>query len=83
MSDNSDLGDLGDLGDLDKLGGELGDLIRKYGMEVPMETRLMRLLAEQKGPFSAGFIEWLVTGKYPEPQVRFDIVRVRGDLLQF
>lgn len=57
--------------------GELGEFIRKYGMEVPVETRLLRLLAEQKGPFSAGFIEWLVTGQYPKPQCHWDIVRVR------
>lgn len=73
MSDISDLGELGDL----------GELIRMYGMQEPMETRLLRALAEQPGALSAGFVEWLVTGHFPEPAIRCDIARVRGDLLQY
>lgn len=79
MSDISDLGELGELGEL----GDLGELIRMSGMQEPMETRLLRALAEQPGAVSAGFVEWLVTGHFPEPAIRCDIARVRGDLLQY
>ncbi|WP_156452372.1 hypothetical protein [Mycobacterium gordonae] len=44
-----------------------------------MEKSLVQLLGESPGGYPASFVEWLVTGRHPDPQPRFDVVHVEGD----
>lgn len=75
------MSDFGDSRDLSELADLIG-IIYGCGFGEPVETLLLRRLAQPDCPLPAYFIEWLVTGNYRRPEFRYDFVRVRGDYLQ-
>ncbi|MDP7706919.1 MULTISPECIES: hypothetical protein [Mycobacterium] len=48
-----------------------------------MEKSLVQLLGELPGGYPPSFVEWVVTGRRPEPPVRFDFVPVDPDFPVF